>query len=113
MAAPKLRGPHKLMSGVIDIFVPAGVAGVYALGPIVPGGLQEVDAVGRAERDLAEALKGLVGVSSGFMFATVSSAAEAFLQECELHHAHGLAGRRAHPVAPERSGLECPICGRG
>jgi hypothetical protein len=111
MAAPKLRGPHKLMSGVIDIFVPPGVAGIYALGAIAPGGLQHVDAVGRAEQSLGDTLKSLIGVNSGFMFATVSSATEAFLMECELYHVHMLTGRRAHPIAPEKSALDCPICG--
>jgi len=113
MATPKLHGPHRLISGLVRIFVPPGVAGVYALGPLGPGGLQNVDAVGRADRDLAEVLRGLVGVDSGFMFATASSVAEAFKMECELYHENLLADRRPHPVAPKDTALKCPICGGG
>lgn len=110
MATPKLRGPYMLESGVIRSVVPPKVAGAYVVGAINPGGLGQIEAVGRADRDLAATLTSLIGVDSGFMFATASSAAEAFGMECALYHEHKLAGRRAHPVAPADSPGRCPIC---
>ena len=111
MAALTLCGPYRLMSGVIRTYVPPGVAGVFVLGPIVPGGLHPVDAVGRADRDLAAALTGLVGSNSGFMFATASSPTEAFGMEWALYHENILTARRLHPVAPSDIFLRCPNCG--
>ena len=111
MAAPRLRGPYRLMSEAINGVVPPAVAGVYALGAISPGGVLSVDAVGRADRDLAEVLRGLVGVDSGFMFATAVSVPEAFRMECEIYHQNMLTGRRPHPLTPKDTALRCPICG--
>jgi hypothetical protein len=111
MAAFTLRGPYRLMSDVIRTFVPQGVPGVFVLGPISPGRANPVDAVGRADHDLAAALIDLVGSNSGFMFTAASSVAEAFGMECALFHENLLAGRRPHPVAPSNTFLPCPLCG--
>jgi len=111
MAAFTLRGPYRLMSDVIRTFVPLGVPGVFVLGPITPGGACPVDAVGRADHDLAAALIDLVGSNSGFMFTVASSVAEAFGMECTLFHENLLTGRRPHPVAPSNTFLPCPVCG--
>jgi hypothetical protein len=112
MAAMTLRGPYRLASGVIDNLVPAGSTGVYALGATTPAGLYSVDAIGRAERNLAETLAGLVGSNSEFMFATSSSVAENFEMECRLYHVNLFAGRRPHPVPPADTNLRCQICGK-
>jgi len=112
MVAFTLRGPYRLMSEVIRTFVPPRIPGVFVLGPITPGGINLIDAVGRADHDLAAALIGLVGSNSGFMFATASSVAEAFGMECTLFHENFLTGRRPHPVAPLNASLPCPVCGR-
>ncbi len=111
MPAPTLRGPYRLDSAVIKNFVPSGTAGIYVLGTISPGVLQPVDAVGRADKDLAATLVDLVGSNSGFMFATAPSAAEAFEMECALYHANLLAGRRPHPRAPSGTSWRCEECG--
>jgi len=112
MAAFTLRGPYRLVSDVIRTFVPPSVPGVFALGPITPGGAHPIDAVGRADHDLAAALIDSVGSNSGFMFTAASSAAQAFAMECTLFHEKLLAGRRPHPVAPLNTLLPCPVCGR-
>jgi hypothetical protein len=111
MAVPILRGPYRLASAVIGIFVPAGMAGVYLLGALSQGKLHPVDAVGRAERDLADTLMGLIGSNSGFMFAPASSPPEAFEMECRVFHDNMLSGRRPHPMAPPDTPLVCPVCG--
>ena len=105
MAAMTLRGPYRLACGVIDNLVPAGSTGVYALGATTPAGLYSVDAIGRAERNLAETLAGLVGSNSEFMFATSSSVAENFEMESRLYHVNLLSGRR-----PIRCLAQAPIC---
>jgi hypothetical protein len=111
MANLVLRGPFRLTSEVIRAFVPAGVAGVFVLGSVSPGGAHPIDAVGRADRDLVATLTDAVGSNSAFMFATAATAAEAFEMECALFHENMLIGRRPHPTAPSDTSLQCPVCG--
>ena len=70
--------------------------------------------VGRADRDLREALTDFVGEYAFFHFEVIASQKERFERECELYHRmggdRGQLDNTEHPSPPPGPKLECPVC---
>ena len=70
--------------------------------------------VGRADRDLREALTDFVGEYAFFHFEVIGSQKERYERECELYHRmggdRGQLDNTEHPSPPPGPKLECPVC---
>ena len=111
MSHPILHGPHILSRRLIEQNIPRKIAGVYVLSAR-EGNAINARRIGRADEDLALALREFVGLYSHFSCAAAESPLSAYAMECELHHARDLPESRSHPIAPPNSDGACPVCGR-
>jgi hypothetical protein len=111
MPHPILDGPHVLSLRLIEQTIPRKVAGVYVLSAR-EGNAINPRRIGRADEDLASALREFVGLYSHFSCAAAQSPASAYAMECELHHAWDLPESPNHPAPPPNGDAVCPVCGR-
>lgn len=102
--------PYPLRPKPINKTVPAETPGVYMLSYD-----RTMDSrVGRADRDLREALNDFVGEYAFFHFEPIPSQKERFERECELYHRlggdRGQLDHSEHPTPPPGPKLDCPVC---
>lgn len=105
-----LLGPYELSYDVVEKALPAGVAGVFALGHVDFEGVFRVERIGRDDCSLRGSLHAAIGSSTRFKYLTVASAQRAFETECELFHRFRPPGNITHPDRPRGSGWKCPVC---
>ncbi|MEO0078023.1 MAG: hypothetical protein ABIK86_03380 [candidate division WOR-3 bacterium] len=106
-----MRGPYALRPLQVDISVPCRVGGVYCLGREP----RQITYIGRAERDLREALKAHAAEYLYFWYEPALTPREAFITQCYEYHRHADRGGLkdvSHPVAPDRVEQKCPVCGK-
>lgn len=106
----RLVGPVELSFDVVDRVLAAAGSGVFALGRVDGAGTFRVERVGRADHNLRESLKSLIGCGNQFKFAVTASAKEAFELECELFHRFRPPSTIIHPGRPPGSDWKCPCC---
>jgi hypothetical protein len=110
MLSFSLTNAISLTTASIDANITRKNPGVYVLGPSDPRGGVTVNYVGRSDTDLAARLKTHVGKYTHFVFATATSASDAFVKECEMYHEWSPTANEAHPARPENSLTKCPRC---
>ena len=111
LSLPTLVGPYALSQHLVDDTVRGKVAGVFALSA-KEGGAVNLRRIGRADDDLAAALREFIGLYSHFSCAAADSAESAYAMECRLHHAWTLPENPSHPTRPSESAEGCPVCGK-
>ena len=105
-----LKGPHALSFDTLERVLPKARTGIYALGYEDHTGRFRVQSVGRDDYDLRARLCELIGSSAMFKFATLTSAREAFDQECELFHNLRPPSNIIHPGRPSGADWQCLHC---
>lgn len=105
-----LKGPHALSFDAIQRVLPKARSGIFALGYIDGEGRFRVQSVGRDDYDVRARLSELIGSSAMFKYAVMTSAHEAFLQECALFHALRPPSTIIHPIRPRGTDWQCPHC---
>jgi hypothetical protein len=110
MDIPELAGPFKLTDSNLSIQVRRGILGAYVLGPLRADGHLTVRLTGRADGDLAAALRGHIDRYEAFGFARAASSREALDIECRLFHHFEPADNAIHPQPPPDSDWTCPLC---
>ncbi|HEX3066920.1 MAG TPA: hypothetical protein VHQ39_15620 [Dongiaceae bacterium] len=110
MDIPELAGPFKLTDSNLSIQVRRGTLGAYVLGPLRADGHLTVRLTGRADGDLAAALRGHIDRYEAFGFARAASSREALDIECRLFHHFEPADNAIHPQPPPDSDWTYPLC---
>lgn len=106
-----MRGPFALRPLSVDLSVPCRVGGVYCLGKEP----RRVCYVGRADRDLRDAIKAHSDQYLYFWYEPALSLREGYTTECYQYHKHADAGEMKdvkHPVPPDKVDEKCPVCGK-
>ncbi len=110
MDIPELAGPFKLTGSNLSIQIRRGILGAYVLGPLRADGHLTVRLTGRADRDLAAALREHVERYEAFGFARAASPREALEIECRLYHHFEPADNAVHPQCAADRDWTCPLC---
>ncbi len=105
-----LKGPHELSFDTLEQVLAKARTGIFALGYVDQTGRFRVQSVGRDDYDLRARLCELIGSSVMFKFATMTSARDAFEQECELFHSLRPPSTVIHPSRPSGTDWRCPHC---
>jgi hypothetical protein len=105
-----LKGPHTLSFDALQRVLPKARSGIFALGYIDGEGRFRVQSVGRDDYDVRARLSELIGSSTMFKYAVMTSARDAFLQECALFHELRPPSTIIHPVRPRGTDWQCPHC---
>jgi hypothetical protein len=105
-----MRGPYLLRPLQVDISVPTKIGGVYCLSKSP----KSVNFIGRADSNLRDAIKAHWPEYQMFWYDPALSAREAYVNHCRVYHKHADNGLedKAHPAAPARLDLKCPVCGK-
>ncbi|MBL7075059.1 hypothetical protein ISS37_07465 [candidate division KSB1 bacterium] len=106
----EMQGPFPLKKDIIEAVVLPKPPGIFLL---FNGIYSSPKYVGRADRNLAKALKTWIGKYHFFKFDFCASPEGAFLRECSLYH--HFAGSRhlengSHPQRPPNFNWRCPVC---
>jgi hypothetical protein len=105
-----MKGPHALSYDALQRVLPKARTGIFALGYIDRDGRFRVQSVGRDDYDVRARLSELIGSSSMFKFAVMTTAHDAFLQECVLFHELRPPSTIIHPGRPRGTDWQCPHC---
>jgi len=108
--ATSLKGPHTLSCDALQRMLPKARTGIFALGYVDREGRFRVQAVGRDDYDVRARLSELIGSSTMFKYAVMTSARDAFLQECALFHDLRPPSTIIHPARPRGTDWQCPHC---
>ena len=106
----RMSGPYDLTFDSLQRVVTQGRTGVFAIGQTDVSGTFRVQRVGRADDDVLEALRLLIGCGNQFKFAIFTSAREAFDTECELFHRLRPPSTIIHPSRPAGTDWKCHWC---
>jgi len=110
MSLPALDGPHALSASLVERTIRGRLAGVYSLSA-KEGGVINLRRIGRADADIAAALREFIGLYSHFSCAAAASPEQAYEMECRLYHAWTPPENTTHPARPPSYDGACPVCG--